>query len=91
MSYDQRERLPFARHDSPRLVGLTCNGCLRLEVLERQMRCGSKELYYCKRVHHGYFDPRTVDDCEHALYSIDGVCKSYGFQIRLDSYDRANS
>lgn len=88
---NDHERLPYARHDSPRITGLTCNGCLRLEVLEKQTRYGNRERYYCKRVHHGYFNPTTVDDCKHALYSTDGICKPYGFQIRLDSYDRADS
>ena len=87
---DPYERIPHALHTSPRIAGLKCNGCLRMEVLEKQTRYGNRERYYCKHVHHGYFDPRTVDDCASALYSTDGICKPPSKNIRLDSYDSAN-
>lgn len=88
---DPHERLPYARHESPRLVGLACNGCLRLEVLEKQTRYGNRERYYCKRVHHGYFNPCMVGECEHALYDTKGICNPQSKNIRLDSYDSADS
>ena len=76
----------LALHESPFIADCICNGCLRLEVLDKQTRQGCSERYYCKRVHHGYFDPHKVDDCEMAIHSTEGICKSPGRGIIIDAY-----
>ena len=76
----------LALHESPFIADCICNGCLRLEVLDKQTRTGCTERYYCKHAQHGYFDPRKVDDCKMAIHSTEGICKSPGRGIILDAY-----
>lgn len=58
-------------HESPRIKDRICNGCLRLEVLERRTGRDVKEMYYCKHRFHGYFDPKRVRKCADRIDHVD--------------------
>lgn len=73
---DYNMRLPeYCVNESAAIAGSFCNGCKRLEVVieRRRGRHGFRvrEKYYCRDVHHGYFDPRAVDDCGSRLIEGD--------------------
>lgn len=51
-------------HESPRISGEACNGCLCLEVLtERRKKKEPKEKYYCTK-RRCYVIPKAVKDCK---------------------------
>lgn len=60
-------------HESPRISGDFCNGCLCLEVLtERRKKKEPKEKYYCTK-RRCYVIPKAVKECKSRCLTVPKV------------------
>lgn len=59
-------------HESPRIEGTLCNGCLCLEVLTEKSRRAEREKYFCTRKR-CYVIPKAMKECKTRCMSVPKV------------------
>jgi hypothetical protein len=65
-------------HESPRIAGTLCNGCLCLEVLTEKRRRDTREKYYCAKKR-CYVLPKAIKDCKSRRMELPHVDVSLKF------------